>query len=106
MGSNLRTKETIVQGESEGRSFYEITEASRTFGWRTFDHSALEAYQEGIISEEVAMLYCSKRGVVSRGIDRIKKERGEAAPLTELRMRADARAGAPAKSSPPVIKLK
>ena len=28
MGSNLRTKETIVQGESEGKSFYEIIESS------------------------------------------------------------------------------
>src|ERR1043166_725214 len=37
MGNNLRTKETIVQGESEGKSFYEIIEASHTFGWRTFD---------------------------------------------------------------------
>src|SRR5579872_5788623 len=32
MGSNLRTKETIVHGESEGKSFYEIIEASHTFG--------------------------------------------------------------------------
>src|SRR6185295_10944506 len=31
MGNNLRTKETIVQGESEGKSFYEIIEASHTF---------------------------------------------------------------------------
>ena len=34
MGANLRTKETIVHGESEGKSFYEIIEASYTFGWR------------------------------------------------------------------------
>jgi energy-coupling factor transporter ATP-binding protein EcfA2 len=37
MGSNLRTKETIRLGESEGKSFYEIIEASYPFGWRTFD---------------------------------------------------------------------
>src|SRR3954454_1787515 len=28
MGSNLRTRESIVLGESEGRSFYEIIESS------------------------------------------------------------------------------
>jgi twitching motility protein PilT len=64
-------------GESEGKTFYEIIEASHTFGWRTFDHACLEAYEQGIITEETALLYCTKRGVVSRGIDNIKKERGE-----------------------------
>jgi twitching motility protein PilT len=77
MGSNLRTKETIQLGESEGKSFYEIIEASYPFGWRTFDHSCLEAYENGLISEETALLLASKRGVVSRGIDNIKKKRGE-----------------------------
>ena len=87
MGSNLRTKETIVQGESEGKSFYEIIEASHTFGWRTFDHSALETYRKGIITEEMAVLYCSKRGTVTRGIDLIKKERGEVtSSIVDLRM--------------------
>jgi len=30
MGSNLRTSESIMAGESEGKSFYEIIEASQT----------------------------------------------------------------------------
>src|SRR5215213_4508369 len=77
MGSNLRVKESIVFGESEGKSFNEIIEASYTFGWRNFDQSCLEAYESGEISEEVAMLYCSKRGTVQRGVDNIKKKRGE-----------------------------
>src|SRR5687767_5060531 len=37
MGANMRTRESIILGESEGRSFYEIIEASYPFGWRTFD---------------------------------------------------------------------
>ncbi len=87
MGNNLRTKETIVQGESEGKSFYEIIEASHTFGWRTFDHSCLESYKKNIISEETAMMYCSKRGVVTRGIDNIKKSRGDCTSnVSDLRM--------------------
>ena len=36
MGSNLRTQEAIRLGESEGKTFYEIIEASYTFGWRHF----------------------------------------------------------------------
>lgn len=77
MGTNLRTQETIRLGESEGKSFYEIIEASYAFGWRTFDQTALEAFELGQITEENALLYCSKRGTVSRGLDNLKKARGE-----------------------------
>jgi twitching motility protein PilT len=87
MGSNLRVQETIRLGETEGKSFYEIIEASHPFGWRTFDHSALEAYELGTISEETALLYCTKRGPVTRGIDVIKKGRGDSAiGISSLRM--------------------
>jgi twitching motility protein PilT len=88
MGSNLRTQESIRMGESEGKTFYEITEASYTYGWRTFDNACLEAYDQGIITEETALLYCSKRSVVARGIDNIKKTRGElSATAGSLRMK-------------------
>ena len=96
MGSNLRTQETIRMGEAEGKTFYEITEASYTYGWRTFDNACLEAYEHGTISEETALLYCSKRSVVSRGIDNIKKERGElAATAGSLRMKSGDGVGLP-----------
>jgi twitching motility protein PilT len=88
MGSNLRTKETIVQGESEGKTFYEIIESSQSFGWRTFDMAAVEAYEQGLITEETAILYCSKRGPVSRAIDNLKKSRGEnTTQMNGLRMK-------------------
>ncbi|HEY1790607.1 MAG TPA: PilT/PilU family type 4a pilus ATPase [Verrucomicrobiae bacterium] len=90
MGSNLRTQESIRMGESEGKTFYEITEASYTYGWRTFDNACLEAYDGGIITEETALLYCSKRSVVARGIDNIKKQRGElSATAGTLRMKGN-----------------
>src|SRR3954464_6090184 len=54
MGSNLRIQETIRLGESEGKSFYEIIEASQSFGWRTFDFSCLEGYEQGKVTEETA----------------------------------------------------
>jgi len=95
MGANLRTKETIIHGESEGKSFYEIIESNHTFGWRNFDQACLESYEQSAISEETALTYSSKRGVVSRGIDRVKKARGEATLSTDLKMKAD-----PAKSAP------
>jgi len=110
MGANLRTQETIRLGESEGKSFYEIIEASQSFGWRTFDYSALESYEQGKITEETATLYCTKRGPVMRGIDQLKKARGESTMgISSLRMRSgqDARPGAPAAPvAPTSLKLK
>jgi twitching motility protein PilT len=92
MGSNIRTKETVIHGESEGKSFYEITEASQIYGWQTFDKACLDAYEHGVITEETALLYCNKRGVVSRNIDRIKKTRGDFMTSTDLRMKDPERA--------------
>ena len=104
MGSNLRTKESIMQGESEGRSFYEIIEASQTFGWRTFDSSCLDAFKKGLITEEMALLYSSKRGHVTRGIDLIKKTRGEnTSNISDLRMTTPPAAE---KKTPPLPALK
>jgi twitching motility protein PilT len=103
MGANLRTQEAIRLGESEGKTFYEIIEASHTFGWRTFDDACLEAYEQGIITEETAALYCTKRSVVSRGIDNIKKTRGEMTSTAgSLRMKT----GTNAAAAPPKLKIK
>ena len=77
MGSNLRVKEAIEHGESPGKTFYEIIEAAAPFGWKTFDMAVLELFEQGMITEETALLYCTNKGVVSRGIDNIKKTRGE-----------------------------
>ncbi len=76
MGHNLRTQEAVALGESEIRSFYEIIEASAPFGWITFDQSILKAYEDGVITEESACLFSSKKGRVTRGIDLIQKTRG------------------------------
>jgi twitching motility protein PilT len=107
MGSNLRTQETVRLGEVEGKTFYEIIEASQPFGWRTFDSSVLEAYENGKITEETALMYCTKRGPITRGIDNIKKSRGESTTtINSLRMKAgrDSKAGLPA--IPVTLKLK
>jgi len=101
MGSNLRTQEAIRLGESEGKTFYEIIEASYPFGWRTFDHACTEAFEQDIITEEIALLYCTKRSVVSRAIDNIKKSRGEMTMTGgSLRMKT------PANAAPPGLKIK
>ena len=66
LGHNLRTEETIVLGEDEQRNFYEIIEASATFGWMTFDQSILAAYENDLITEETAKLFASRNRVSPR----------------------------------------
>jgi twitching motility protein PilT len=78
LGNNMRSKESILNGESEGKSYYEIQQASKPFGMITFDDYIIELYEKGMITEETAMSYCSRRGIVGRGIDLVKSKRGEA----------------------------
>ena len=77
MGKDIRVKELILDGESENKTFYEVIESNRAFGWRTFDDSILELFQEGQVSHDTAMAYASKKAIMRRGIDRIKAARGE-----------------------------
>jgi twitching motility protein PilT len=107
MGSNLRVQESIRLGETEGKSFYEIIEASQSFGWRTFDYSAIEAYEQGTITEESALLHCTKRGPVTRGIDLLKKSRGESTTtMNSLRMSAAREAARAVPHAPVSLKIK
>jgi twitching motility protein PilT len=78
LGTNLRVKDLILHGESEGKTFYEIMENSNAFGMITFDQHIIGLYEQGLITQETALGYCSHRGAVGRGIDSIKSARGEA----------------------------
>ncbi len=78
LGGNLRVKDLILHGESEGKTFYEIMEASNAFGMITFDQHIIGLFEQGLIAQETALGYCSHKGVVGRGIDSIKSARGEA----------------------------
>jgi len=77
MGASLRVKESVEHGEADGKTFYEIIEASSTYGWKTFDMAIMELFEKGEITEETAMLYCTNKGVMTRGLDKLKKLRGE-----------------------------
>jgi twitching motility protein PilT len=76
MGSNLRTRETLLLGEGESRSYAEIIEASAPYGWRTFDRTLIEAYAQKLITEETAMIFSTSRNKVRAGIDQAKKLAG------------------------------
>ena len=77
MGTSLRVKDAILHGESEGKTFYEMIEAGTAFGMTTFDQHIIGLYERGLITEETAVAFASQRGVVGRGIDRVKAMRGE-----------------------------
>lgn len=77
MRQNLRVQETIVHGESEGKTFYEIIDAGVSAGMQTFDKSIIESYEKGLVTEETALAYASQRSEMLRGIDRVKNARGE-----------------------------
>ena len=77
LGTNLRVKDTILQGESEGKTFYEIMQAGKPFGMTTFDDFLVGLYEQGLITQENALAYSSRKGVTGRGIDTVKAARGE-----------------------------
>ena len=90
MGTNLRVKDTILHGESEGKTFYEIINAGTTFGMTTFDDYIIGLFEQGLITEETALAYASRRGIVGRGMDSIKSARGEATTdIEDLEVDAD-----------------
>ncbi|HEX4640523.1 MAG TPA: PilT/PilU family type 4a pilus ATPase [Chthoniobacterales bacterium] len=82
MGSSLRTRETIVYGESENKTFQEIIEAGSTLGWHSFDQQLLQTCEAGLVSDETAMLQCTNKGKMRRDLDLLQKKRGAATQET------------------------
>jgi twitching motility protein PilT len=75
MGSSLRTREALLYGESENRTFQEIIEAGSTLGWHSFDQSLMRAFEEDLISEETALLFSTHKNKMSRDLEMAKKLR-------------------------------
>jgi twitching motility protein PilT len=76
MGSNLRTREAILMGENELRSFHGIIEASTQEGWNSFEQCLVRKFREGTITEETALLYSVNKSVIRKTLDMAKKEMG------------------------------
>lgn len=77
LGTNMRVKEVILHGESEGKTFSDIIQQSQAFSMVTFDNCIVDLYEKGSITEETARAYASNRANVGRGLDAIKSARGE-----------------------------
>jgi len=90
MGTNLRVKDLILHGESEGKTYYDIIQAGQAFGMTTFDDYIVGLYEKGLITQETAMAYASRKAIVGRGIDSVKSVRGEATTdITDLQVDQD-----------------
>jgi twitching motility protein PilT len=77
LSTNLRVKDSIINGESEGKTFYDIIANGEPYGMWTFDQHILKLLKEGKITEETAMAYASRKTIVARGIDTLKASKGE-----------------------------
>lgn len=78
LGTSLRVRDSILHGESEGKTYYDMMEASTAFGWTTFDHYIVGLFEKGLITEDTAYSFASRKSIVGRGIDLVKAARGEA----------------------------
>lgn len=76
--STLRVRDSILHGESEGKTFYEIIQAGAAYSMITFDDYILELFKKGEISENTAKSYATNKSVVGRGIDAVKSAAGQA----------------------------
>ncbi|GJL78766.1 MAG: twitching motility protein PilT [Nitrospinaceae bacterium] len=90
LSTSLRVKDAIINGESEGKTFYEIISNGEPYGMWTFDQHILKLFKEGQITEETAMAYASRKSVVARGIDAFRASKGEkTTDIDELAMDED-----------------
>jgi twitching motility protein PilT len=88
MSNNLRVRDLIINGETEERTFYDVIEDGSALGMQTFDQHILELFEQGLISEETAKIYSSRKSAIGRGLDRIKAARGESTTgITGLAMK-------------------
>lgn len=86
MGSSLRTREAIALGEGENRRLNDIIEAGSTNGWHSFEQSLSKAFEEDLITEETALLYCVNRNQMRQRLDIIKKRQNEETKHISLKM--------------------
>ncbi len=90
LANTIRSNELILLGEQEGKTFYEIQEVGEPFGMMTFDQSLLHSYEHGLVTEDTAVNYSTRKAVVQRGVDTIKQKRGEKTTDVEgLKLDAD-----------------
>ncbi len=74
---NLRITDCIVNGEREEKTFYNVLATSETYGMVTFDQYIFKLFEDGLITEETAMLAASDKSRLGQMLDKLKASRGE-----------------------------
>jgi twitching motility protein PilT len=77
MNNNMRVKDTVLNGETEDKTFYDLVREGDAYGMWTFDQHIVKLYKQGLISEQTAKGYATRKAIVARGIDSIKASKGE-----------------------------
>src|SRR5437867_9367978 len=77
LANTIRSNELVLLGEQDGKTFYDIQEVGEPYLMMTFDQALLRSYEQGIITEETAVAYSTRKSIVQRGIDQIKQKRGQ-----------------------------
>jgi twitching motility protein PilT len=77
MNNNMRVKDTILNGETEDKTFYDLVREGDAYGMWTFDQHIVKLYTQGLISEQTAKGYATRKAIVARGIDSVKASKGE-----------------------------
>jgi twitching motility protein PilT len=89
MGSSLRTREAIGVGETENRRLSDIIEAGHAYGWHSFEQSLIKAYEDDLITEETAILYCINKSQMRQRVDMVNKRRETSPTASMLKMKVE-----------------
>lgn len=84
--NNLRVREIILTGESEGKTLYDAMTQGKPSGMQTFDQHIIELYDQGLIEEETAIYHAIRKDIVGRQIDMIKKKRETTPEVLDLEL--------------------
>jgi twitching motility protein PilT len=103
MGSSMRSREVIELGENEKRRLGDIIEAGQTAGWHSFDQSLLKAYEDNLITEEMALLHCTSKSQLSQRLDTVNKQRATEQTASTLKMKEEKRIYKPLPPSLPKL---
>jgi twitching motility protein PilT len=103
MGSNLRTREAILLGENDIRSFHDIIEQNSQSGWHSFEQSLIRLLKENKITEETALLHSVNKSAMRKAVDIAKKSmHGEDNAPSGFRLNVSKPPLAPAAVPPPI----
>src|SRR5437773_1344292 len=73
----MRDRETVEIGMSAAETGHLVMSTLHTINAGQTINRIVGMFDQGLITEETALLYCTNKGVVTRGLDKIKKTRGE-----------------------------